>query len=474
MKNNASLIYSFFLVVGDFLALVAAFVGAFVLRVTLDNRPVLEAIPARTYFGIFLTLLPFWILIFAMLGLYRENIHEKRFRELGLLFTGSFIGLLFVIGYDFVSPRAIFPARLVPLYGFGLAFVFLVVFRTLLRFIRTSLFSYNIGLTHVLLVGSSKTTKELIDSLINSRASGYKIVGVVGKKDFEDVRMFSSFTEATEIIGTDNIHSIVQTELYADQVKNSEILTFAQTNHIAFRFIPGNTELFVGNISVELFRSSIPVVAVHQTPLLGWGRIVKRLFDIGTASILILITSPILLLISAILAVTGGDIFYRQKRLTRYNHVFRVFKFRTIKHAYNKLTPEEAFAKMGKPEMARVYRQNGDFIADDPRFTRFGKFLRKTSLDELPQLFNVVGGDLSLVGPRALIPQELERYAGKHTILSVKSGLTGLAVVSGRRGISFEERRKLDVYYAQNWTFWLDITILLKTIRVVLRGEGNK
>ena len=106
--------------------------------------------------------------------------------------------------------------------------------------------------------------------------------------------------------------------------------------------------------------------------------------------------------------------------------------------------------------------------------TPFGKFLRATSLDELPQLINVLKGDLSLVGPRALIPAELSAYEKRHTILSVKSGLTGLAQVSGRRNISFEERRKLDMYYVQNWSFWMDLVILLKTVRVVLTGEGAK
>lgn len=166
--------------------------------------------------------------------------------------------------------------------------------------------------------------------------------------------------------------------------------------------------------------------------------------------------------------------FFRQNRLTRFNNKFRVFKFHTQYPKYDGTTPEEAFAMMGKPELAIEYRKNGDALAHDPRITPVGRFLRKTSLDELPQLINVVRGDISLVGPRALIPQELSSYKKRHTILAVKSGLTGLAVVSGRRDIDFEERRKLDLYYVQNWSFWLDIIILLKTIRAVIRSEGAK
>ena len=138
------------------------------------------------------------------------------------------------------------------------------------------------------------------------------------------------------------------------------------------------------------------------------------------------------------------------------------------------MSPEEAFKKMGHPELIKKYRKNGDFLPDDPRITRIGRFIRKTSLDELPQLFNVVRGDISLVGPRALVPGELRSYGDRSLLLTVKSGLTGLAQVSGRRNISFEERRSLDLYYIKNWSLALDFQILLRTIKVVLIHEGAK
>ncbi|MEO5627750.1 MAG: sugar transferase [Candidatus Saccharimonadales bacterium] len=478
MKNNASFVYSFCLVVGDFLALVAAFIGAYLLRVTFSDKVITQPISATTYLGLFLILAPFWILIFGLLGLYNRNIYEKRFSELGRLFMGSFIGLLFVISVDFVAVKPIFPAKLVPIYGFLLAFAFLVIFRNIARAIRTLLFSFNIGINNVLIIGDTEMAEELVHSLRNSKTSGYRVVGIISsgrfaQKHFNDITVFNNADQAFRALSPSQVNSIIQTALYSETDRNNQILNYAQEHHISYRFIPGNTELFVGNIEVDLFRSSVPVITVHQTPLIGWGRIVKRLFDLAVVLPSLIFLSPLMLLIALFVRLFGGrgEVLYRQTRLTRYNREFKAYKFRSMRKKYHGITPEEAFEKMGKPELAKEYRANGNFLANDPRISGIGRFLRRTSLDELPQLFNIIKGDISLVGPRALVPQDLSVYEKRHAILSVKSGLTGLAQVSGRNNISFEERRKLDIYYVQNWTFWMDIVILIKTFRVILGGD---
>ena len=180
MKNSATLVYNAFLVVGDFLALLLAFIAAYVLRVSVSHRPIAEQVHAHTYITVFLILLPFWIIIFALLGLYNSSIYEKRFSELGRLFVGSFIGMLFVVFWNFLASKPILPARLVPIYGFVFAFIFLVIFRNLLRFLRGLLFGYEIGLTNILILGNTRATRELVDSLIDSRRSGYRLVSIVG------------------------------------------------------------------------------------------------------------------------------------------------------------------------------------------------------------------------------------------------------------------------------------------------------
>jgi lipopolysaccharide/colanic/teichoic acid biosynthesis glycosyltransferase len=404
MKNNSSLIYSFSLVVGDFLALVAAFIGAYILRVSVSHKPISEHIHAVTYGEIFLLVLPFWILIFALMGLYSSTIYENRFVEAGKLLIGSFLGLLLVTGLAYFSNKPLFPAKLVPIYGFLFGFLFLVIFRNIARAIRSLMFSYDIGITNVLLVGNSPMSHELINILQDRRTSGYKILGVVTEKPnaasrYPHLKIFSSFEEAIQRLRVKNIHSIVQTELYANPNKNNDLIDFAQQHHIAFRFIPGNSEMFVGNLEVELFKQSLPVVTVHQTALIGWGRIIKRVFDLLLATSLFVISSPLILLVIVLEIFSGGDIFFRQERLTRHNHVFRVYKFRTVRPAYNGLTPEEAFTKMDKPQLIERYRGNGDYLPNDPRYGRLGNFLRRTSLDEIPQLFNIIKGDISLVGP---------------------------------------------------------------------------
>jgi exopolysaccharide biosynthesis polyprenyl glycosylphosphotransferase len=464
--------------VGDFLALVAAFIMAYVLRVKLavgiDQAPIISN--GRSFIGVFIILAPFWILIFALLRLYNSNIYEKRFSEFGRLFMGSFIGLLFAIFWNFIADKPIFPARLVPIYGFAFGFLFLVVFRNAARYIRGKLFAYNIGLTRVLLVGNTNMTRELIDWLGDSRRSGYKVVGVVGGQrsiGSHNVPLYHSF-DAFLNDHKGELHGIIQTELYADENRNAKILAYAQENHVGYRFVPGNTELFTGNIEVELFRNSVPVITVHQTALFGWGRVAKRLFDLIVGLIGLILVSPVLLFIALAIKIAEprAPVLYRPRRLGRFGGTFPFLKFRSMYWEYC-MSPEEGFAKMGRLDLLKEFRANGDQLPNDPRITPIGRFLRKTSLDELPQLINVIKGDLSLVGPRALDPIDIEKHPQKNHILAVKTGLTGLAVVSGRRDISFEERRRLDLYYVQNWTFWMDIIIIVKTVRVVLSGRGT-
>ncbi len=462
--------YNFVLVVGDIIALMAGFAAAFVIRSN-SSVSVANPMPASDYLFIMFMLLPLWILVFGLIGLYHHTLYDKRFAEIGKLFVGSFVGMLFIIAWDYMSLKPIFPSKLVPVYGFLIAFALLVIIRNLARWLRIALFGVGYGLTRIVILGNTDIAREIIHSVKDSRASGYDLVGVIGyrKKLPENIPSFPSLKAFMEADKRE-LHGIIQTELYADEKRNEEILAYAQHNHVSYRFVPGNSGLFVGNIDVELFRNNIPVIHVRHTPLFGWGRIIKRLVDIVLGTIALIIASPVLALCALIIKISdpSGAVIYTAKRLTRFGAPINIYKFRTFKQAYNNMSPEEGFAKMNRPDLLKQYRANGDQLEKDPRITKIGQFLKATSLDELPQLLNVVKGDISLVGPRALDKFEIEQYSKKHLILNVKSGLTGLALVSGRPGISFEERRKLDIFYVQNWSLLLDLVIMLKTVRVVL------
>lgn len=474
MKNNASLVYSLFLLFGDFIALIAAFAAAYVLRFQYFDDGKLAAIGGENFLRAIISILPVWLLVHAFIGLYRQEIYEKRFVEMGRLLVGAFLGTLLIIGYDFLAEEQLLPGRLVPLYALIIGFVLLVLFRTLARSLRHILYRFGGGVSNILIIGDTRVSEDIAWTMGDTRNTGINVLGIVGRK-YRGYRDFKDIETAIEHLKDEQIHGIIQTELYRDQAKNNAILQYAQQNHIAYRFVPGNADLFVGNITVELF-AGLPVIAVHQTALVGWGRVVKRLFDVTATLGAMVIALPLMVLIALLIMIFDhkGGVFFKQIRLTRFNREFKVYKFRTMKQAYSGMTPEKAFAAMGKPELSKAYRENGDYLDNDPRISRLGKFLRATSLDEIPQLLNVLKGDISLVGPRALVPHELNAYEKKHSILSVKSGVTGLAQVSGRKDISFDERRKLDVYYVQNWSFWLDLSILIRTVRSVITGSGAK
>lgn len=476
MKNNASVVYAFTLMVGDFVALLGAFAIAYVLRVTLDPRPLINQISAVEYLRVWFLLTPIWVLIFGLLGLYRRSVYEFRWREIGGLFIGSMLGIMAVISYDFITKANIFPARLVPVYGLSIGFLLLVLERTILRATRMILWRYGTGINNVLVIGDGTLADSLIRSMNHPAHTGYKIVAICAKEPLERFRgkYFEKIEEALDNISRLNIHTVLFAGLSSDSKKADLALAAAQANHAAFKYVPSHDGLLSNKIEVELFQG-LPVVSVHQTALTGWGRIAKRLFDILASSCGLIILSPLLLLIAIVIRLSDwGPALFKQKRLSRFNATINIYKFRTMKMEYSGLLPEEGFAKMGKPQLALKYRANGDYLPNDPRVTKIGQLLRKTSLDELPQLFNVFKGNISLVGPRALVPRELQAYAFKNLILSVKSGVTGLAQISGRRDIDFEERRALDLYYVQNWSFWLDIKILFRTVLDVFSGRGAK
>lgn len=478
MRVRNNVFYSLFLIASDLVVLAIAFTVAYLLRVQLDHRPLVEQIAGEDYILTFLSIAPFWIIALAALGLYDRNIRNKRASETVKLFIGSFIGILLVIGYEFVSGTHVFPARLVAVYAFIASFILLVISRFIIHTIRGVLFRRGVGAHRLLVIGSSDITRDIVSQLSKTSQSGYHISAVVGPKKLLptglEANQYKTVAQALDAIEPLHITAIIQTELFEDTRKNQAILSAAQTHHIDYNFIPGESEFYSGKNTVDLF-IGYPMISVSQTALIGWGEVVKRVFDLLVTIPLLIVLSPFLLVLIVLQKIFNpGPVFYKSARLSRYSEKFTLYKFRSMSSKYGKRDAADEFRAMGREDLAHEYELHRK-VKNDPRITKFGAFLRATSIDEIPQFFNVLKGELSLVGPRPILPQEMKLTRGRGALLhSVKSGVTGLWQVSGRSDISFEQRMELETYYAQNWSFWLDIKILFKTLWVVIKKDGAK
>lgn len=478
MLGRNSQYYSLFLLLVDAFVLVLALTLAYILRVQWDNRPLVSAVPAYDYFLSVITILPLWLGTFALLGLYSPTIYNRRLTEWGRLAAGSLVGILLILGWEFVTGETVLPARLVAVYALVGSFALVLFEREFLRWLRSTLFRYGIGTSRVLLIGSSSAVTDLAVHLADTKRSGYEIVAIAAPKKFVPSHLtishYSQVESALKFIDSNRISTIIQTDMYEDEARNQAVLSAAQTRHISYNFIPGQPEFYTGKNTVDVFMG-YPMISVSQTPLVGWGAIAKIIFDSLFTLLLVIVLSPVFLILIILQKIFNpGPVFYVSKRLSQFSKPVGLIKFRSMSSKYGGRDAAEEFRDMGREDLALEYETHRK-VEHDPRITRFGNFLRKTSLDELPQLFNVLRGDLSLVGPRPILPQEAKFSRSRTALLhSVKSGVTGLWQVSGRSNLSFDERIELEMFYAQNWSFWLDIKILFKTVGVVLFRRGAK
>ena len=478
MPTKNTKYYSLILVLADIATLLIAFTLAYIIRVIIDGRPTVSNVYALEYLQASLVIIPIWIIIFASLGLYSSNIYGRRLIEWSKIALGAFIGILVIIGWEYVSGRYFFPARLVTVYAFIGSFFLLVFERELLRLIRSVLYLFGRGISRVLIVGNSEATRDIAMNLSNTAKSGYQIVAIAGPAKIVPKSMavehFSTIELALKDIDRLRINSIIQTDLYDSSERNQLLLGAAQTRHISYSFIPGEPEFYTGKNTVDVFLG-YPMITVSQTPLVGWGAIAKGIFDRLIALVAIIVLSPVLLVLVVLQKIFNpGPVFYVSARLSQFSKPVRLIKFRSMRPEFGRHDAADEFRAMGRDDLANEYEKHRK-VTEDPRVTKFGDFLRKTSLDELPQLINVLRGDLSMVGPRPILPQEAKFSPARTALLhSVKSGVTGLWQVSGRSNLTFEERIDLETFYAQNWSFWLDIKILFKTVAVVLRKTGAK
>ena len=483
MRKRSELFFSVILVPIDFLALLAAFVAAYLIRVRVDGRPVAHQIGGHEFVQIVLILLPAWIFIFAISGLYSQSSLRGRLDEVGKVFVAVSGGVMFTILLDFLQPNSLFPSKAVPIYAYGLGLLFVLTARTVVRALQRWLFNFGIGVHNALIIGSGDLAQRLAKDLQLTR-SGYRLLGCVdpargAAKRMPGLAVYSKFSDAIETVGRVPLDEIIQADSGLEQDEVLELVNYATNHHITYRFVPNQFGLYATNSALGSL-AGVPMIEIRLTPLEGWGRIAKRTFDLIGAVLAIVLLSPVFVSLYVLVKIKepDGPVFYRHRRLSRNGKEVYIFKFRTMMWKYSDGPDRpyknalETFKAMGRedliPEFNKVQK-----VEDDPRVSRFGRFLRKTSLDELPQLFNVLLGDMSMVGPRPIIPMELEHYGDRSaSFLALKPGCTGLWVISGRSDISYEDRVKLDIYYVENWSLMLDLKILVKTVLTVINGRG--
>ena len=395
------------------------------------------------------------VLIFAWEGMYslrKSYRFRKELRRMFMLNGAAFTVIIlyfFIVGIQFFS-------RFILGLAFVLSMVLMLSHRFLLRIVQRWLWKRGIGRRKVLFLGKGKVLQELVE--LWEKNPAFEIIGSLGEET--SVKVLGKPEDLERVVQKYDVDEVVQVShlAHADQY-----VEYCQLNHIEYRFVPNMLEVQRTNTEME-FIKDIPLITLRSSAVDWWARVVKRVVDIVGASIGLVILSPVLLVIALVIKITDpGPVFYKSNRVSK-NKTFWMWKFRTMVVGADKL----------KKTLMEQNRREGPLfkIQNDPRITRFGRFLRKTTLDELPQLWNVLRGDLSLVGPRAHLPEEIAQYEKHHRkVLAIKAGVTGLAQVSGRSKLDFEKEVKLDVYYLENWSLWLDLKILLKTFTVLLEGE---
>jgi exopolysaccharide biosynthesis polyprenyl glycosylphosphotransferase len=480
MRKKSELIFNAILPFVDFLAIVSAFILAYIIRVKIDGRPVPNPIGSLLFLKIFLLVLPVWIFIFALLGLYNLSNVRRRLEEWGRVFVGVSGGTMFLIMVDFFSRHPIFPSRSIPIYGYIFSFVFVIIGRSIVRLIQHWLFRFGVGIHQVLLVGSGPIAVKLYQHLSRPK-SGYHVAAIydrvkISQNNFKKTRKLVDLEEISALRPA--VEEILQADSALPPDEVLELINYANSHHISYRFVPNQFGLFATNSKI-LNLGGEQVIEIQRTPLEGWGRILKRLFDCLGAGLALIIFSPVFLaIIIAIKLTDRGPSIYRHRRLSRSGNYVNVFKFRSMYSKYSTgpghkyKTAVEVFTELGRDDLVKEFKLHQK-VANDPRVTPVGRWLRRTSLDELPQLMNVLKGDMSMVGPRPILEEELPRYGKSSAVfLSLKPGLTGLWQISGRSDIGYDDRVKLDIYYVEHWSLWLDIKILIKTISTVLQRGG--
>ena len=483
------------LIIADALAAAISFILAFTLRegvsaFATDSRFAWSE-DFAPYGALMLFVVAIRLLAFRYSGLYRVR-GEFSFVDDGIrIFKATAIGSLLIVaaaflyrgGFEF---RAFSYARAVFLVDFVLVLLSVGLIRLLMRSAQTFARRRQINLIPTLVVGRGHEASLFIREMRERPALGYRVIGVIDTQIAEPNQ--SDVYEGVPVIGTlqglpDTIRDSGANEvIIADPQVNGDALfevmmRCGRRRGVEFRIAPSLFNCLPRKTEIDQI-GVLPMIRLFREPLSSGARILKRSSDLIISSLSIALLSPLWLLIALLIKIDSrGPVFYTQERVGMDGRLFLLYKFRTmVANADSELHREYQRAFIaGRAEANLGNEQKPTYkLFADPRITRVGRFLRKTSIDEVPQLWNVLLGDMSIVGPRPPIPYEVEAYELWHRKrLDMKPGLTGLWQVSGRNRLPFEEMVRLDLFYIENWSLLLDLQIILRTGFVMLGREGH-
>lgn len=417
------------------------------------------------FVGLFTLLL---ILVYRQHGLYRLRRNISWFDEFYTIVNATATGTIILIVGIFIY-RSAFYSRIIFLY----TGVFAVTLLGLSRLVKIMLLRYmrrrGIGTERVLIVGAGEVARAVMRAVVANPEYGFQIIGFLDDNPIHsDIGRFKALggvDNLTDVIKEQVIDEVIITLSWQYHRKIVSIMAQCEREGVRSRIVPDLFQMTINRMHVEEI-AGIPTIGVKEVSISGLNQVVKRTIDVVISVLVLFLTAPLMGLIALMIKLESpGPVLFRQERVGRNGRCFEVYKFRSMVEG----------ADEQKAALLHLNEATGPLfkIRDDPRITRVGKWLRRLSMDELPQFYNILQGEMSLIGPRPPLPKEVEQYQEWHKRrLEVAPGLTGLSQISGRSDLTFDETALLDIYYVENWSLGLDAKILLQTIPKVIFGNG--
>lgn len=447
----------------DFVLIILAGITSYKLRffnAITEIRPAVYSISLGDFFVIMIYIALLMVGIFTISGNYKINKRASFIEQVIKLFNTASFAAMFIVVFIFFK-REYFSSRFIILAGYAFIVIYLIMARLILRKIRHFLYKKNVGVSRIVLVGSGRNFDVIKNTMENDYRIGYSIV--------DTIKTFEEFEISYDLKYKDKIDEVinVNTNHLEDNIK---FINFCEQNHIIFKYVADIFDSKFANIEADTL-SGVPIIEIKKTKLDGWGRIIKRIFDVCVSSFCIILFSPVMIILAILIKLDSkGPVIYKNKRVGQGGKIFDTLKFRSMYYHMstgvgNTEQQQEAIELEKKLIDEKNTREGAIYkIKDDPRVTKIGHFIRKTSLDELPQFFNAFIGNMSIVGPRPHQEREVNNYKKEHLrVLDIKPGITGIAQVSGRSDLNYEDELKLDLYYIDNWSFLTDVKTAFKT-----------